>query len=169
MKASAWLLTMNGGRRVAVGEGELVHIISDEAERVVVPGQSERIRECIVWQNRQLPLFDVADALRVDDSAGDSMATAATSSGTIIVIAAYQLSNASQVEFGALPVHALPERIEVADDSGCELPPESAGWRGLAHSCFKHQQHGAVPILNLGRVFASGENPGYPFERSRHS
>ena len=160
---------MNGGRRVAVGEGELVHIISDEAERVVVPGKSERIREFIVWQNRQLPLFDVAAAVRVDHSAGDSMATAATISCTIIVIAAYQISNASQVEFGALPVHALPERIEVADDSGCELPPESAGWRGLAHSCFKHQQHGAVPILHLGRVFASGENPGYPFERSRHS
>ena len=169
MKTSAWLLTMNGGHRVAVGEGEVVHIILDEVECVVIPGKSERIRECIVWQNRQLPLFDVAGALRVDNSDGDSMATAATSSGAIIVIAAYQLSNASQVEFGAIPVHALPERIEVADDSGCELPPESAGWLGLAHSCFKHQQHGAVPILNLGRVFASGENPGYPFERSRHS
>jgi hypothetical protein len=160
---------MNGGRHVAVGEGELVHIISDEAERVVVPGKSERIREFIVWQNRQLPLFDVAAAVRDDHSAGDSMATAATISCTIIVIAAYQLSNASQLEFGALPVHALPERIEVADDSGCELPPESAGWRGLAHSCFKHQQHGAVPILNLGRVFASGENCIYPFERSSRS
>jgi hypothetical protein len=169
MKASAWLLTMNGGRRVAVGEGEIVHIISGEVERVVVAGKSERIRECIVWQNRQLPLFDVAGALRVDHSAGDSMATAATSSGAIIVIAAYQLSNASQVEFGALPVHALPERIEVADDSGCELPPESAGWRRLAHSCFKHQQHGAVPILNLGRVFDSGEKCSYQFERSRRS
>ena len=169
MKASAWLLTMNGGRRAAVGERELVHIIADEVERVVVPGKSERIREFIVWQNRQLPLFDVAGALRLDDSASDSMATAADNSGAIIVIAAYQLSNASQVEYGALPVHVLPERIDVADDSGCELPPESAGWRGLSHSCFKHQQHGAVPILNLGRVFASGEKPGCPFEQSGYS
>ena len=160
---------MNGGCRVAVGEGELVHIISGEVERVFVPGKSEQITEFIVWQNRQLPLFDVADALRVDNSAGDSMATAVNNSGAIIVIAAYQLSNARQVDFGALPVHALPERIEVADDSGCELPPESAGWRGLAHSCFKHQQHGPVPILNLGRVFAPGENRSYPFERSIQS
>jgi len=160
---------MNGGCRVAVGEGELVHIISGEVERVFVPGKSEQITEFIVWQNRQLPLFDVADAHRVDNSAGDSMATAVNNSGAIIVIAAYQLSSARQVDFGALPVHALPERIEVADDSACELPPESAGWRGLAHSCFKHQQHGAVPILNLGRVFAPGENRSYPFERSSQS
>jgi len=161
-------LTMNGGCRVAVGEDEVVHIISGEVERVVVPGKSERITEFIVWQNRQLPLFDVAGALRVDNSAGDSMVTAVNNSGAIIVIAAYQLSNARQVDFGALTVHALPERIQVADDSACELPPESAGWRGLAHSCFKHQQHGAVPILNLGRVFA-GENRSDPFERSSQS
>ena len=169
MKASAWLLTMNGGCRVAVGEGELVHVIADEVERIVVPSKCGRIREFIVWQNRQLPLFDVAGVLRADNSASDAMTTATNSSGGIVVIAAYQLSNASQVEFGALSVHALPERIEVADDSGCELPPESAGWRGLAHSCFKHQKHGAVPILNLGRVFAPGENRSDPFERSWHS
>ena len=169
MKAPAWLLTMNGGCRVAVGEGELVHIISGEVERVVVPGKSERITEFIVWQNRQLPLFDVVAALRFDNFAGGSMATAVSNSGAIVVIAAYQQSNSQQVEFGALPVYALPERIEVSDDSGCELPPESASWRGLAHSCFKHQQHGAVPILNLACVFAPGENPGYPFERSGQS
>jgi len=169
MKAPAWLLTMNGGCRVAVGEGELVHIISGAVERVFVPGKSERTAEFIVWQNRQLPLFDGVGALRFENSADGSMATEVNSSGAIIVIAAYQHSNTQLVEFGALPVYALPERIEVSDDSGCELPPESAGWRGLAHSCFKHQQHGAVPILNLRRVFAPGENSSYPFERSRQS
>jgi hypothetical protein len=169
MKAPAWLLTMNGGCRVAVGEGELVHIISGEVERVFVPGKSERITEFIVWENRQLPLFDVVGALRSDNSASGSMATAVNDRGAIIAIAAYKHSNAQQVEFGALPVYALPERIEVSDDSGCELPPESAGWRGLAHSCFKHQQHGAVPILNLGRVFAPALNSGYPCERSDQS
>ena len=168
MKASAWLLTMDGGYYVAVGERELVHISLDELERVVVPGGSECNSEFIVWQNRRLPLFDVAAVLRDDNLANDSMAAAANNAGTIIVIAAYQLSNASQIEFGALPLRGLPERIEVADDSGCSLPPQLAGWRGLAHSCFKHQQHGAVPILNLGRVFAPDANRNYPLERSAH-
>jgi hypothetical protein len=169
MKASAWLLTMDGGYRAAVGERELIHIIADEVQRVVNPGGSEWFSEFIVWQKRQIPLFDVAAALRDDNLAGDPMAAAANNGGAIIVIAAYQRSNTSQIEFGAFSVRALPERIEVTDDSGCNLPPESARWRGLAHSCFKHQKHGAVPILNLGRVFAPDANPGYPLERSVHS
>ncbi len=164
MKANAWLLTLDGGLRVAVGERELIHIVSDEVERVVVPRAPRHASELILWQNRLLPLFDVAVALRDDDTATE--ATATEIGGNIIVIAAYQVSNESQVEFGALPVCGLPERIEVADDSGCELPSEPAGWRRLAHSCCEHRQHGAVPILDLHRMFAPNEIHCPPFERS---
>jgi hypothetical protein len=168
MKASAWLLTMHGGCCAAVGERELVHIISDEVERVVVPGSPERTNEFIVWQNRRLPLFDVTAALGEHELANDSAAVSVETSGAIIVIAAYQISRESQIKFGAIPVGALPERIEVADDSGCDLPPQSVGWTGLAHSCFRHQRHGAVPILDLSRVFALGHDRCYPFEKSAH-
>jgi hypothetical protein len=166
MKASAWLLTMNGGRCAAVGERELVHIISDEVERVDVPGVAERSNAFIVWQDRRLPLFDVTAALREHDFANDPVAVPARKSEAIIVIAAYQISNESQIRFGAIPVCVLPERIEVADNSGCDLPPQSTGWKGLAHSCFRHQRLGAVPILDLGRVFDFGRVCSDPFEKS---
>jgi hypothetical protein len=159
MKASAWLLTIDNECHVAVGERELMHIIADEVEYVVAAGAPEGAGACIVWQNHQLPLFDVAAALRPDQAASGATVQPEIASGrAIFAIAAYQHCNENQVKFGAIPVRALPERIEVADDSGCDLPPELAGWRVLAHSCFKHERLGAVPILNLVRVFATERN-----------
>jgi hypothetical protein len=166
MNATAWLLTLDGGLHVAVGERELMHIVSDEVERVFVPRTPVHTSELIVWQNRLLPLFNVAAALREEDTATEATAEATQRGGTIIVIAAYQASSESQVEFGALPVRGLPERIEVDDDSGCELPSDPPGWRRFAHSCCEHERHGAVPILDLHRMFAPDDNRNHPFERS---
>jgi hypothetical protein len=165
VKATAWLLTLGGGIHVAVGERELTYILSDDVERVSVPRAPAYAHELIVWQHRLLPLFDVAAALRDDDAATESSAEPNRNGGSIIVIAAYQVSNESQVEYGALTVCALPERIEVADDSGCELPSEPVGWRRLAHSCCELQPHGAIPILDLHRMFDPDVRSGNPFER----
>ncbi len=165
MKAAAWLLSLNGGLHVAVGERELTYIVSDEVERVFVPRAPSHVSELIVWQNRLLPLFDISAALQDDDAAGEAPAAPTETDGTIIVIAAYQVSDKRQVEFGALPVCGLPERIEVADDSGCDLPSELPGWRRLAHSCCELQSHGAVPILDLHRMFAPIENVDHPIDR----
>jgi hypothetical protein len=166
MKAAAWLLKLSGGLHVAVGERELTYIVSDEVERVFVPRAPSHVKELIVWQNRLLPLFDVSAALRDDHAAGDAPTAPTETGGTIIVIAAYQVSDERQVDFGALPVCALPERIEVTDDSACDLPPEPPGWRRLAHACCELQQHGAVPILDLHRMFAPNESIDYPIERN---
>jgi hypothetical protein len=164
--APAWLLTVNDGRHAAVGERELVHIVSDEVERVVGPTTSDRINECIIWQNRRLPLFDASANLRNNSFTNDLKALPAKPGKAIYVVAAYQLPEESQISFGAIAVLVLPERIEVSDETGCNLPPESTGWKELAHSCFKHQQFGAVPILDLVRVFGEGTNPGPYSERT---
>lgn len=166
MKATAWLLTLDGGLRVAVGERELMHIISEEVERSVVPGAPAYARELILWHNRLLPLFDVAAALHDQDAANEAIAQSTQRRAHILVVAGYQVSTESQIEFGVLPVCGLPERIDVTEDSGCELPSAAAVWRTLAHSCFQHPQHGAVPILNLRRMFAPAENRVRPLERS---
>ena len=166
MKAAAWLLKLNGGLHVAVGERELTYIVSDEVERVFVPRAPSHVKELIVWQNRLLPLFDVSAALRDDHAAGDAPSAPTQTGGTIIVIAAYQVSDERQIDFGALPVCALPERVEVADDSACDLPSEPLGWRRLAHACCELQHHGAVPILDLHRMFAPNESIDYPIERN---
>jgi hypothetical protein len=48
----------------------------------------------------------------------------------------------------------VPERIQVVDEQACALPGSPAAWHQVAISCFEHPDHGAVPILDLPRLFS---------------
>jgi hypothetical protein len=48
----------------------------------------------------------------------------------------------------------VPERIQVADEQACALPGSPAAWHQVAIACFEHPDHGAVPILDLPRLFS---------------
>jgi hypothetical protein len=73
----------------------------------------------------------------------------------------------------------VPERVRVTDEQACALPESPPGWHEVAISCFEHPDHGAVPILDLPRLFSgplpmaaastpqaeSDYEPGYRRER----
>ena len=151
--AAAWLLPIHGNRKVSVGERELIYILSDSALRARVPRAPAMVREVVAWQDKLIPLFSFAAV--PGNSGAQHNSAGGDDDATIVAITAYQSSNAGHVEFGALELQSLPIRIEVSADSGCGLPDDDLAWQQFAISCHEHPRFGAVPILDLARIFGS--------------
>jgi hypothetical protein len=145
-RAAAWLLTV-GDHRAAVGVREQVHLMLDPAaaELACTPAHC---RHVIFWNERCVPVLDLGCWL---DAAGRS---AESAQHRHLGIYAYQQSAGAPVEFGALWLARPPQRIDVDDAAAAPLPHEQPRWARVAAACFA-DVHGAVPILDLSRVFSA--------------
>lgn len=142
----AWILTLDQSLRAAVGEREMVYLI-EIPSLLDVPLSPYYCRQVVVWNQRLLPVMDLAAWLRQD--------RAAQLKQTLIGVFAYQTQPGAALSYGALRLAAIPERAQVADDQACALPKQPAGWRTLAISCFKQSEQ-PIPILDLPHIFTGG-------------
>jgi len=165
MSAKGWLLSIRGRTHVAVGARELVYVLPEEPEIHGVPLAPAPTPGVIVWENRVVPLIDVALRLGMADEGTGNLTTTLAGMHYFVAIVAFAGDDLLDVgvELGALILTKVPEQVEVSDHQGRELPPEFEPHAELFASCFEHPELGAVPILDLTRLFASS---GYRHERA---
>ncbi len=142
-RMNAWLLDFGGACQAAVGTRELLHMV-DMPASFAVPCTPAHCRRVVLWQERLLPVMDIAVRL-----GGASPATS-----SFIGVVGYQRQRGEYPQFGALALASPPRQLAVTDDQACRLPEEHSAWRELAISCFEHQGV-PVPVLNLNRIFGS--------------
>ncbi len=144
--SDAWLLKISEHVYVAIGHLEMVHIHAEVPERLPRLEAGDYCQHQIMWQERYLPLLDIGAFLegRCDSDNGHAF----------LCIVAYYIEEASAQDYGAIISLQLPTRIQVDDEDVCELPEPSEKWDLLAASCFRDGNFGAVPILDLTRIFS---------------
>ena len=141
-RMNAWLLDFGGDCRAAVGARELLHLV-DTPVTFAVPCTPEYCRRVVLWQERLLPVMDIATRVGAQPRKAPFLA-----------VIGYQRQRGEYPQFGALALSSPPRQLAVSDEQTCQLPDESGAWPELAISCFEHQ--GApVPVLNLSRIFSS--------------
>ncbi len=142
LQPNAWLLDFGHSMRAAVGTRVLLQILENPPLHEVpcAPAYCHRV---LSWQGRLLPVMDVAARL-----------AGAPQARKLVAVAGYQEQPDEPVHFAALLLSAPPVAIAVSDAQSCPLPEEFAGWSQFSLSCFDHQGE-AVPVLHLGRIFAS--------------
>ena len=141
-RMNAWLLDFGGSCQAAVGLRELQHLVDTPAS-FAVPCTPAYCRRVVLWQERLLPVMDIAVRL-----GGTSSAT------SFLGVVGYQRQRGEHPQFGALALASPPRQLAVTDDQACGLPEEGGAWRELAISCFEHQGM-PIPVLNLNRIFGS--------------
>lgn len=144
----AWLLPIGAGAHVAVGEGEIAHILSGWRSLHPVPRSPRWCHDVFLWQGQVVPLFDLGVLVRRG-------APVSLASGSVVMIVAYATA-AGDIRYGGLKLSGLPFSRDVTDDQICDYPSDYAGWTNIAVSCFADPAHGAVPILDLPRLFGDG-------------
>lgn len=139
-RSNAWLLDFGNGVYGAVATRVLLHLLHN-AKVFAVPCTPPYCRQAVLWQDRLLPVMDMAARLGGAPQQPD-----------LLAVACYLDPVEGLPRFGALALSAAPVPIIVSDSAACDLPEQPAGWKGLAASCFEHQRQ-PVPILHLGRIF----------------
>jgi chemotaxis signal transduction protein len=153
-KASAWILPITQTVSAAVGEFELVHVLPDHPAAFDIPQAPHYCRQVMVWQNRIVPLMDLA--MRFQVPGWEPEEKSGTAANRVIGILAYRAEGAESLEYGALILSAIPRRCEVNDEQACPLPPWLTPWRRYASACFRPEgPHSAIPVLRLDRLFSS--------------
>lgn len=150
--SNAWLLTFSDTLHAAVGNLEIIYLLSHIPKLIEVPHRPVYSRYIVAWQNQQLPLMDIR--LFLTGNRG-KQADSLQHSKALAGIVAYHSPESGVQKYGALLLSELPVRTVVDDKQMCGLPESPDGWVALAISCFNHDDYGPVPILDLPRIFSS--------------
>jgi hypothetical protein len=145
-RLNAWLLDFGGACQAAVGTRELLHLV-DAPVTFAVPRTPGYCRRVVLWQERLLPVMDIAARLGTPPCPAPYLA-----------VIGYQRQRGEYPQFGALMLSTPPRQLAVGDEQACRLPDESSAWRELSISCFEHQGV-PVPVLDLCRIFGSAPVP----------
>jgi len=158
LESNGWLLKMRGKWRAAVGLRELVHVLPYSPRLYRVPQTPAHARHVIVWEGKIVPVADLAAYLEAGAEPVLRSATDRPSLDHLVGIIAYQAAPGSAISLAGMLLGEVPERIRVTDEQACALPESPSGWYQVSISCFEHPDYGAVPILDLPRLF-SGRVP----------
>lgn len=140
-ESTAWLLDFGDEMRAAVGERELLHLVS-QPRLLTVPMAPLHCRSVLAWQKHLLPVWDVRTWLgKRSEHAGETLAA----------VVGYQSRARQTPMFGVLALSGPPRRVHVKDADACDLP-DGRQWQAIARSCFRHGQQ-PVPILDLATMF----------------
>lgn len=142
LRMNAWILDLGMGYKAAVGGRELLHLI-DVPTIFPVPHTPLYCRSVVFWQERLLPVMDIAARL-----------SGATQNAHFIAVIGYQQKRGDPPQFAALQLASPPSHVAVSDEQACSLPENVRGWDELAISCFEHQGD-VLPVLNLNRLFTT--------------
>jgi chemotaxis signal transduction protein len=132
----------------------MIYLLQDEPSLFEIPQSPCYCRNVFVWQGGILPLMDLP--LRL-------LGRRTVNQGFLAIVA-FRKYPGAKIEHGALLLSSPPTRIGVNDTQACDLPETPPDWRRLAIACFERAGQGAVPVLDLSKVFslapgdASGRN-----------
>jgi chemotaxis signal transduction protein len=150
-QSNGWLLELRGPWRAAIGLRELIHVLPYSPRLHMVPQAPLHARHVLLWEGKVVPVLDLAAYLEAGAEFEPGTATNRPSFDHLVGIVAYQAG--SGVGLGGMLLGKVPERVCVTDEQACALPESPVGWQRLAISCFRHPDHGAVPILDLPGLF----------------
>jgi chemotaxis signal transduction protein len=158
LESNGWVLKLRGQWRAAVGLRELVHVLPYSPRLYMVPQTPPHARHVILWEGKIVPVVDLVAYLEAGVERGPRTETNRISLDRLVGIVAYQTASDAEVSLAGMLLGKVPERIRVTDEQACALPQSPPGWNQVALSCFEHPDYGAVPILDLPRLF-SGHAP----------
>ena len=141
--ATAWIIELDSGLYVAVGELEMVHIVQ-EPEVFDIPQAPFYCSQVLMWQEGIIPVLDIPAWLE---------GYALPRKHDMVGIFTYQQQSSASLDFGALPMISIPSRTQVSNNQACDLPTNARGWRELSISCFSYNDR-VIPILDLPYVFS---------------
>ncbi len=169
----AWVLDFGAGRFAAVAHRQQLQVLHEPEVHALAfaPASAPQV---LLWGTHCVPVLDFGHWT------GEAP-TVSTERGRVLGIYAYMPesgqthgrahahshshshshdhananANANANALGALWLAAPPVVAPVDDLRACELPAAREGWRDVSLSCWQHERCGAVPIIDLGRVFGS--------------
>ncbi|KOR31300.1 hypothetical protein TI04_01580 [Achromatium sp. WMS2] len=145
-EANAWLLDLGANLFAAVSERGLSYLLADTPKMVYIPNSPDYCCQVLLWEGAIIPVMDIARRIEQREAKRSK-------ANELIVLASFQGSVNAPIEYGALILGDIPHRVRINDDQACELPEPKFLWQQLAVSCFQHEQHGPVPILDLSKIF----------------
>jgi hypothetical protein len=147
----AWILSVARDRRAAVGAFEVVHVLTHSPVLFHVPLAPAHCRTVMLWEDRLLPVVDLHALITNGEAAVEASKIGGLEQ--LIAVVAYEPDPQQPPEFGALLLASLPERASVGNVDACDLDESVAPWAPIALSLFRHAAYGAIPVLDLRRVF----------------
>lgn len=146
--STAWVLDFGQGRRAAVAQRQQLHLMhTPEVQALAFAPVSAK--HVLLWNGRCLPVLDF----------GSWRGERPTADGNLLGVYAYTDPGGGSHRLGALWLSAPPVVAKVNDEQACELPTEREEWRGFSASCYHDERFGAVPIIDLARVFEAPPAP----------
>jgi len=144
--SNAWLLECGDVLTVAVSDHEIVECVHPE-RYYRIPQTPIHCSSVIAWQNKLVPVMDLAAAL---DSGHKG-----TLDSALVCLLSYQLAPKQPLQYLALRINSTPQKILVDDGQVCEIPDESFSslLKSVSLCAFTHQQL-PVPILDIARLCA---------------
>ena len=142
-ESSAWLLKLSKNDAIAIGEQELIHIIT-EPELLKIPKTMPHCQHIINWKNNVLPVMNILGLLHNQN----------TDISNIIGIIAYKDPRSMSIQYSAIDLSFIPKKIIVNDNQACELSTTEEKWSQYTIASFKQQQK-VIPIVDLARLFST--------------
>jgi len=146
----AWVLPIANDMNVAVGEFEMIHIISEWLRFYTVPHSPTYCNKILIWQGQLVPVFDINLYIKSQYSINNNESAVPD----FVCIVAYRAEGQTKtIQFGAVSLSALPYKVDVTDELFCGYPDEEQRWASIALSCFQHAEYGPTPIVDLQRIY----------------
>lgn len=141
--ANAWLLQCSETLTVAVGDHEIIECIQSQDEHPV-PLAPHYCNSVLVWQNRMVPILDLAKAIGLDEP---------ENSTSIACLLNYQQAPHQPLQQVALRVRKNPEKIYVDDAQAADLSEATTNvlFESIALGCFLHG-HQAIAIIDIAKL-----------------
>jgi chemotaxis signal transduction protein len=139
------MLPLAASLHVAIGAGEIAHVLPASHPLQPLPMSPDWCRNAFQWHDRVLPLVDLPVLL--------GPATEPVP-GRAIVVVAWPGTDAL-VHYGGLRLGGLPFARTVGDHQQCAYPDPVSRWESIASSCFEDPDCGTVPVLDLPRLFSA--------------
>jgi chemotaxis signal transduction protein len=142
--SNAWLLACSDTLTVAVSDHEIVECVQPE-RYYGIPGTPNYCSTVIAWQDKLVPVMDLAAALGGANNTPRDKA--------FVCLLSFQIAPKQPLQYLALRINGSPQKILVEDEQVCDAPAE--GFSQLLKSatlcCFSHQQL-PVAILDVARL-----------------
>ncbi|MCP4431414.1 MAG: hypothetical protein GY806_10580 [Gammaproteobacteria bacterium] len=153
MTVQAWLLTLVGGQKVAVGYTELCHLLVDPST-YRVPHSPRFCKDLVQWENRILPAFMLSELLGQSDLREEKTELeepANSDRDKIFAVLGFNLGH-DRAEYGAIALQEPPQLIQVNDADVCDLDSNLIRKRMIVKTSFSHDTE-SVPIINIKYLF----------------
>ena len=142
--SNAWLLECGDALTVAVSDHEIVECVQPE-RYFRIPGTPDYCCSVLAWQDKLVPVMDMAAALHDDHRA--------QSEWLFACLLSYQLAPKQPLQYLALRISQAPQKIQVDDEQVCEVPTGGISQllASVSFCCFSHQQL-PVAILDIAKL-----------------